>query len=204
MIGISASVLADDLPLNRDGRPHVHPQRGHGGVHRPHGHAAGHVSSKARREVANRSSSELSGSTAWTTCRTSRAPIGLQPFPRVLLPQPEGERTVTQDQIIAPRSPDPGQASGRRADRDSAQFARRRRHSAAAATSIQANLLGLGHREALRLTRRRCSRRPRRRRSLVDTRTDFSNANPEVQVAVDRARAADPACAWPPSAARSG
>ena len=82
----------------------------------------------------------------------------------------------------------PGAASRRTTPSDR----RRGIRSAAAATSaIQAVAARARSSTSSTTTRSGFSRRRKQTPSLVDAKTDYSNASPEVQVAVDRARAAD-------------
>ena len=103
---------------------------------------------------------------------------------------PVNERTVTQDQVVARVRRILRQASRRQSD-----GARRAIRSAAAAPAAAARRstrrCSARTSTSSTTTRSRCSRRRKQTPSLVDARTDYSNASPEVQVAVDRARAAD-------------
>jgi len=103
--------------------------------------------------------------------------------------KPASERTVTQDQVIArarrilsrhpggtpsvqPRNPLGGGGPG------------------GGGFSISANLLGPDIDKLYEFSQKLIEQ-AKMTPSLVDSRTDYSNASPEVQVAVDRARAAD-------------
>ena len=122
------------------------------------------------------------------TSRTWPAPSACNHFHIFFYLKPLDERDVTQDEVIDARPPDLAAHPGLRADRHAAQPARRRR----------------GRR--LRRSRRACSgpdidklydysqqllAKAQKLPSLVDAKIRLSNANPEVHVAVDRARAAD-------------
>ena len=100
------------------------------------------------------------------------------------------ERTVTQDQVIARVRRILAEAPGRQPDRHAAQSARRRRRRRRRLVD-QRVAARPGHRQAVRLLAAAAREGASRRRAWSTRRTDYSNASPEVQVAVDRARAAD-------------
>jgi HAE1 family hydrophobic/amphiphilic exporter-1 len=188
VIGISAAVLLTMFPLNRMvGRTFIpNEDMGEFTVHMdtPQG-----TSLEGTTEVAQQIVKELSGLDGVDHMSYLSGADRYNHFHVFFYLKPEGERTVTQDQIIArvrrilakhpggapivtPRNSLGGGGLG------------------GGSNSIQANLLGPDI-EKLYDYSQALLEKAKETPSLVDTRTDFSNANPEVQVAVDRARAAD-------------
>ena len=102
---------------------------------------------------------------------------------------PADERTVTQDQVVA-RVRKVLSAASRRQRRSSRRGIRSAAAVGGGGTPIQATLLGPDI-DKLYDYSQQLLEKAKATPSLVDAKTDYSNASPEVQVAVDRARAAD-------------
>ena len=97
IIGISAAAGRADLSAEPDGRAHVRAQRGHGRIHGPRRHAAGHLARGHDRDRAEASSRRSASRRA---CRTSPT-----------WPAPTGTRTSTSSSICCPSTSGPSPRS---------------------------------------------------------------------------------------------
>jgi multidrug efflux pump subunit AcrB len=188
IIGISAAMLALMFPLNRMvGRTFIpNEDMGEFTVHvdTPQG-----TSLEGTTEIAQGMVKELRGLEGVDHLSYLAGADRYTHFHVFFYLKPVSERSVTQDQVIARvrrvLSKHPGGApsvSGRNPLGGGG--------GGGGGFSIQANLLGPDI-DKLYDYSQRLLEQGKTTPSLVDVRTDYSNASPEVQVAVDRARAAD-------------
>ena len=186
IIGISAAPAGADGSAEPDGRAHLRAERGHGRVHGARRHAAGHLARGHDRDRAEHGQGDQrAGRRVARRLPGRRRP--LHPLPRLLL-SAAGRRADGHAGSGGRR----GCARSWRGTRPTTRRYRRATRSAAAVATahIQA-ACSAPTSPSCTTTRSRLLAKAQATPSLVDTRTDYSNASPEVQVAVDRARAAD-------------
>ena len=193
---------ADDS-AEPDGRPHVHSGGGHGRVHRARRHAAGDVARGHARRSPQQVVKEIGGRKAWRASPTWPAPTACNHFHIMFYLKPSDERDVSQEEVMTRvRQVLPGIPGWRRSSRA---------EPAGGGGGGGGNFAdpgqpaGPGYRSSCTTTRSSCCSKAQQLPSLVDAKSDFSNASPEVHVVGGSGRGRPiSACGSRPSAARCG
>ncbi|MGC4082297.1 MAG: efflux RND transporter permease subunit [Vicinamibacterales bacterium] len=181
--------LLAHLPAEPHRRQDVRAQRRHGRVHGSRRHTAGNLARGDDRDRASdrrRDREDQEGVASiyvprWAPIATTTSTSSSTCCRRTSEPSRPGPGD-------RPGSTRPGQAPRRESDRAGAESVRVA--EVRGGSSIQANLRGPDL-DTLYDYSQQLLAKAKLTPSLVDARTDYSNASPEVQVAVDRSRAAD-------------
>ena len=185
IIGISAALVALTLSAEPDGGTHVRAGRGHERVHRARRHAAGHVDRRHDRDRPQPGEGDRRARGRLTDGlhRRRRSLHALSPaLLSPALERAEGHAGADHDAGAS----GPGAPSCVRRKHRAAGI----RSAAAATSGSRRSLLGPDL-DTLYEYSQQIVEKAKTTPSLVDAKSDYSDASPEVQVAVDRSRAAD-------------